>query len=370
MQRPAFMPLIAGLLVVVLLGGAGIYVMGIISGSATPAAQDVMVIVPAGAAALPTNTNPPALTAQPARTITQVGTAYLMLQPAGTLEPTHTLPATFTPTFTLTSSVTSTASPTITLTPTNTNTPVPGINGLAATDYLPVVSLRAREIYAYGLTLGNGASSFSRLGDCHSSTPGFLGAFDSPSSYRLGSYGYLQDTINYYAGDFDRPSQAAYSGLHMGSFFSPLWANPDYCRGTENVMDCEYRLYKPSVIFISIGTLNMQSPAEEYERFVRPVIEFWINKGVVPIINTKADNIEGDDRFNDILRKLARDYDVPLWDFARVARTLPNNGLQSDNVHLNDGQPYFDDPSQMLTGWTLRNLTGLQALDALRRGLQ
>jgi hypothetical protein len=32
--------------------------------------------------------------------------------------------------------------------------------------------------------------------------------------------------------------------------------------------------------------------------------------------------------------------------------------------------PYFDDPAQMKTGWTIRNLTGLQALDAVRKGLQ
>jgi hypothetical protein len=293
-----------------------------------------------------------------------------LVNPIWTLEPSHTLRFSPTPTFTATASLTSTASPTFTLTPTNTATPAPGVNGVLSSQYLPVISQRARDIYQYGLTQGNSPASFSRLGDCHSSTPGFLGAFDPPGAYRLGEYSYLQDTITYYAGDFWRPSQAAYSGLHMGSFFSPLWANQQYCKGTENVMECEYRLYKPSVIFINIGTLNMQSPDEQYEQYVRPVIEFWINKGVVPIINTKADNIEGDDRFNKIMRKLAREYDVPLWDFAQVAHTLPNSGLQSDNVHLTEGASNFDDPTQMQTGWTIRNLTGLQALDAVRKGLQ
>jgi hypothetical protein len=281
---------------------------------------------------------------------------------------TFTPSITLSPTITLTPSITPTPTETLTPTPTITNTSLPFPNTLG-TSYLPVVSQRAIGTYQYGLTLGNNPNVFSRLGDCHSSSPGFLGAFDSPSSYRLGPFTDLQDVINYYAGAFSNPSQAAYSGLHMGSFFSPLWARPDFCEGSENVMDCEYRRYHPSIIFINIGTLNMASPDEEYERFVRPIIEFWISKGVVPILNTKADNIEGGDRFNIIMRRLAYEYDMPLWDFALVAHALPNNGLGSDNVHLSEGSPYFDDPVQMQTGWTLRNLTGLQALNVVWRGL-
>lgn len=364
-------PILAGLLIVVVFGGGGIYAMSLVGGGGSPAVRATVVIVPAAR-----NTASPLAAISPTSvqfvtTNTEASSNYILVTIAPTLASTATPQPTDTPTPSLTPTLSPTPTITLTpsLTPTITNTPVV-INGVASTMYLPVVSQRAREIYQYGLTIGNHPNVFARLGDCHSSTPGFLGAFDSPGKYRLGAYTNLQDVIAYYAGSFSHPNQTAYSGLHMGSFFSPLWANPDFCKGAENVMDCEYRLDKPSVIFISVGTLNMQSPAEEFERFVRPIIEFWINKSVVPILNTKADDIEGDDRFNNVLRKLAAEYDLPLWDFAAVARTLPNNGLQSDNVHLDDGEPYFDDPTQMLTGWTIRNLTGLQALDAVWRGLQ
>lgn len=365
-NRSHWLPLLTGLLIVAVFGGGGIYALSILGGGGSPAARATVVVV-AAAVHETTSSDTPAPASpivQPSIT-TETNSNYILVTIAPTLENT----ATPTPSLTFTPSATSTVTSTPTLTPTVTNTPSI-INGVLSSSYLPVVSPRAREIYQYGLTVGNQANVFARLGDCHSSTPGFLGAFDPPGKYRLGQYTNLQAVIAYYAGSFAHPNQTAYSGLHMGSFFSPLWANPDFCKGAENVMDCEYRLDKPSVIFISVGTLNMQSPAEEFERFVRPIVEFWINKGVVPILNTKADDIEGDDRFNIVMRKLAREYDLPLWDFAVVARTLPKNGLQSDNVHLYDGEPYFDDPTQMLTGWTIRNLTGLQALDAVWRGLQ
>ena len=246
---------------------------------------------------------------------------------------------------------------------------IPRPNGLPDT-YLPTVSARAREIYRYGLSIGNNPRAFTRLGDCHSSYPGFLGAFDSPSSYRLGEYTYLQDVIAYYAGSFSHNSLSAYSGFHMGSYFSEIWADPKYCRNDENPMECEYRLSHPSVIFINVGTLNKDSPDEQYESFVRPIIEFWIARGVVPILNTKADNIEGEWRFNAVVRRLAAEYDVPLWDYWIASQSLPNQGLAEDMVHLSDGLPYFDDLKQMQSGWTMRNLTALQALDTVWRGVR
>jgi hypothetical protein len=135
-------------------------------------------------------------------------------------------------------------------------------------------------------------------------------------------------------------------------------------------MECEYRLDHPSVIFINAGTLNMASPDGDYESMMRKIIEFWINHGVVPILNTKADDLEGYNRFNTLTRRLAAEYDIPLWDFYAVAQTLPNGGMGGDNVHLSVGSDDFSDPAQMQTGWTLRNLTGLQALEAVWLGLQ
>ena len=288
-------------------------------------------------------------------------------------------PATSTPTLTATATLTPSRTPTPTRTPTATASPTPTAT-LTPTDvprplglpknYLPGVSANARDIYLRGLALGNNPRVFSRLGDCHSSYPGFLGLFDTPTAYRLGDYAYLREVIDHYSGSFSHPSQTAYSGLNMGSFFSAVWADPKVCLGGENVMECEYRVRRPSLIFINIGTLNKDSSDEQFEQYVRPIIDFWISRGVLPILNTKADNLEGSGRFNAITRRLAAEYDIPLWDFWFAAQALPNSGLADDQVHLYDGQPYFDDPNQLMNGWTMRNLTGLQALDVVWRALK
>ena len=51
-------------------------------------------------------------------------------------------------------------------------------------------------------------------------------------------------------------------------------------------------------------------------------------------------------------------------------------GIRVEDTELNDGfhlsfsRNFFDKPKNMLSGWPWRNLTALQALDAVRRGLQ
>jgi hypothetical protein len=67
--------------------------------------------------------------------------------------------------------------------------------------------------------------------------------------------------------------------------------------------------------------------------------------------------------------KLAVDYDVPLWNFWRAVKDLPNHGLQEDGVHLTWAGNHFDDPDAMSHGWPVRNLTALEALDAVWRGV-
>ncbi|HLB49456.1 MAG TPA: hypothetical protein VJL59_20785 [Anaerolineales bacterium] len=376
--RPPTLTLIGALLFVALLGSGGIYAMTLV-GRSTPPPPAVVILAAPGQTII-TDTPPPTSQSSFVR-LTLEWTVEPLATPTATHGQTDVSAPTAPPTAAY--AQTDVSAPTAQLTapygqtdvsaPTSTSTPaptdLPRPFGLPKT-YLPTVSARAREIYQYGLTLGNNPRAFTRLGDCHSAYPGFLGAFDSPTNYRLGDYGYLQDVINYYSGSFSHDSQSANSGFHMGSYFSPLWADPTYCNSSENPMECEYRIFKPGIIFINVGTLNEASPDEQYESFVRPIIEWWIAHGVVPILNTKADNIEGGWRFNAAVRRLAAEYDVPLWDFWIVSQSLPNQGLESDMVHLYPGEPFFDDPNQMLSGWALRNLTGLQALDVVWRSLQ
>jgi hypothetical protein len=67
-----------------------------------------------------------------------------------------------------------------------------------------------------------------------------------------------------------------------------------------------------------------------------------------------------------------------LWNFWASVQDLPNHGLaqydvfgQVDLFHLTRSEGFFsyDNPDIEQTGWSMRNLTALQALDAVRRGL-
>jgi hypothetical protein len=98
---------------------------------------------------------------------------------------------------------------------------------------------------------------------------------------------------------------------------------------------------------------------------MRQLIEFLIENGVVPILSTKADNLEGDESVNATLTRLALEYEIPLLNYWQALQSLPNQGLQEDQAHITYGRNRFDDPWMMETGWTVRNLTALQALDAV-----
>jgi hypothetical protein len=228
---------------------------------------------------------------------------------------------------------------------------------------------RAREIFQAGLALGNNPRAFSKIGDCQSVTPYFLAAFDTPGGYGLGQYGYLQDTIDNFRGSFARESLAAMNGFNTAGALSPLWANAKVCNKGESPLECEYRLNRPSIALISLGTNGAWQSDADYEAGLRKIIEVSIQRGVVPVLSTKADNVEGGGRFNLIMAKLAAEYDIPLWNFWLAASALPNFGIV-DQYHLSWGRSFFDDPLSMSHGWAWRNLTALQSLDSVWKGVR
>jgi hypothetical protein len=231
------------------------------------------------------------------------------------------------------------------------------------------ISAAARTIYERGLALGNNPHAFSKVGDCNSSTPYFLASFDK-GEYRLGeAYAYLQPVIDNFAGSFNRDGAVARDGLNTASVFDSIWSPPALCERGESPLACEVRVQRPSMAIISLGTNGSWQTDAEYETNMRRIIDFLIERGVLPILSTKADNLEGDGRFNRVVIKLAGEYELPLWDYATVAWALPNGGL-ADAYHLTWGQAYYDTARLPLTGWQARNLTALQALDAVWRGVQ
>ncbi|MDX2078094.1 MAG: hypothetical protein SFZ02_16810 [bacterium] len=235
---------------------------------------------------------------------------------------------------------------------------------------IPTVSDTAREIYRRGLEMGNDPHAFGKVGDCQNVHSYFLGTFDTPEDYSLGEeYAYLQETIDHFAGSFIRNSEAVDNGFNVASVLSPMWSSPDRCDPDESPNECENRIHNPSIVFISMETWWTGEDYQLYDDYLSEIVEYWISEGVVPILATKADNLEGDHGINRTIAAVAQRYDVPLWNFWLAVQELPNGGVAEDGFHLTFARNFFDDEERMQNGWVIRNLTALQALDAVWRGV-
>jgi hypothetical protein len=235
---------------------------------------------------------------------------------------------------------------------------------------VPAVSQTARDVYQRGLAAGNNPRAFSKIGDCQAVPPYFLAPFDyGVGAYQLGdAYAPLQETIDYYRGSWARSSLAANAGFNAATVFVPVWADPRRCLRNESPLACEFRLHRPSVALISLETW-WGGDATGYESYLRRIIEFSLARGTVPVLGTKADNIEGNGSINEAIVRLGREYDVPVWNFWAAVQPLPNHGLHPDGFHLTWERPMLNDPAVLEKAWPVRNLTALQALEAVWRGL-
>jgi uncharacterized protein YraI len=225
------------------------------------------------------------------------------------------------------------------------------------------VSDRMREIYQRGLAMGNNPRAVSRLGDCNSLNPFFLAPFDA-GTYNLGEYVYLQAVIGHFAGSFSREGVGVHGSTTAAMIFDPTWADPDYCFPDETPIACEFRLNRPSVVFVSFGT---HDDPLTFSDDLRAIADFAIANGVVSVFITKADIVNNN---NTIMAAVAAEYQIPLLDFGAVAAELPHLGTREDGARLSYSFPLdFSDPDAMQTGHTVRNLMALQVLDAIWRGV-
>ncbi len=222
---------------------------------------------------------------------------------------------------------------------------------------VPEATSRVMEIYQRGLELGKDPHHFSKIGDCHSVKAAFMGLFDTPGWYKLKEdTSYLQPAIDWYSGSFDRDGQGVKGGYNAAAVLSPLWADPAACQPGENPVQCEVRIHQPTFAFISLEVWWDGRTPERYEAYLREILDYLIAQGVVPILSTKADNIEGDHALNYTTAKLAYEYNLPLWNFWRAAQSLPNQGMDAER---NDG---FHISYQ---AWNTRSYTALMTLENL-----
>ena len=211
-------------------------------------------------------------------------------------------------------------------------------------------------------------AAFIKVGDCGSATDWYLMDFDRGADfYSLGEYSALQGVIEQFTGSFERRSAAAEDGFRASSILSEFWADPEECVYGETPLSCEMRIMNPSIALITMGT-NDVTKIEAFEPGLRRILDELIAAGIVPVLATKADNLEGDHSVNELIVSVALEYDLPVWNFWAALQGLPDGGLQEDGAHLTFAANYFNDPKVMENGWPVRNLTALQVLDAVWRG--
>jgi hypothetical protein len=268
-------------------------------------------------------------------------------------------------------SLTPTLTPTLaTGVPTNTSTatatPLPAALNLDPADWknwpiLPVVPEYARLIYQMGQKLGNDPHAFSVFGDCQSEPDVFMGVYETDAFAIASLPANLQETAAWFTGSFNRLSPTVKGGTTTGALLWSAWhQNKFTCTVYESPVACELRIHKPAFVIIHVGTHYENRNAV----YMRTILDQLISAGVVPILATKADNRELDDRVNTAYAKLAVEYNIPFWNFWAAVDDLPNRGLYTRPDAVYQGNLYLIPEAA-----DIHRLSALQALDVVRRAV-
>ena len=245
--------------------------------------------------------------------------------------------------------------------------PAVSVNGLpesAIIQFSPAAHLKAGETFRRGRQLGRNPRAFSTAGDSTTEIPFFLARFDE-GPYNLGDYAYLQGVIDQFRGSFARDSASVRVGLHSWTLFDPTWADKAVCFPAEGPLECEIRLNNPAILFLRLGSNDYGVP-DLFDETIRQAVDYALEQGVIPVIGLKADRGEGSDQNNDLLRQIAADYDLLLWDFDAVANTMPGRGLDQDYVHMTTFYEHdYTLPDAFTRGHAMHNLTALMVLDTI-----
>lgn len=294
---------------------------------------------------------------------------------AGTATFTPFLPGTETPTLAadtpLPDPPTATPLPleTATSTPiqTPTGTALPAELALAPDDWhnwpvIPIVTENMPLIYQFGQSLGNDPHAFSVLGDCQSEPEVFLGIYETDPAALAALPPTLQETVAWFSGSFDRDGPTIRGGTTTAAILWTAWHQNRYtCTTYETPLQCELRIHKPSFVIIHVGT--------HYENnndlYMRRILDQLLAAGVVPILATKADNREADERVNHSYAALAVEYDIPFWNFWAAVDHLPNRGLYTRPDAVYQGDLYLTEEAA-----AIHRLSALQALDAVWRAVR
>lgn len=223
-----------------------------------------------------------------------------------------------------------------------------------------------RNIFVAGQEVKRNPQAFAKIGDSTIASPFFMDQFDN-GPYNLGDFSYLQKAVNNYKGSFAHQGPSVQTGMTAWSLFDPMWTNDVLCMSGESPIECEFRVQNPSITFIQFDTFDPKE-SELFISGVKQLIDTCVYNGIIPILGTTAEVNKDVAELNQIMRDLAIKYSLPLWDYALLAQTLPDMGLNQDGIHLTDLLPFdFTQPNALQTGYGTHSLTAVMYLYELWR---
>ncbi len=238
-----------------------------------------------------------------------------------------------------------------------------GKKPVALPAWVPQITAAQKSIYQGAVAAGKDPYMFTVVGDCNSLPPVYLQRIAS-GQFNVAGLGPLQTIVQKFAKSFSRISLAATGGLGAAMMMDPQWADGGLCdpKTGQGPFACELWVSRASVVFIALGTQE-QYTWKDFEPHYRKMIEHALQKGVLPVAVTKADDIEtasgaSSGYLNGIIRKLAAEYQIPLLDFYAATRGLPNFGL------IDEGDKDFH---LSYAGMDRRMLATLQTLAVIAR---
>jgi len=248
--------------------------------------------------------------------------------------------------------------------------------------------------------------AFMKIGDSHSTyTSRFMRCFSNANTgashaVSLDTHGHLQPAIDHFQSSgfdaFERNSLTAVGGMSAAYSFG------------ENRLQNEILATNPRFAFFAHGTNDMgmggytkerngpyegyAAALETYYRNVLRTVDTLIAAGIIPLtlgIAPRNDNPStvayasgapaiqpsGKPRyyvstFNAVMRGVAESRQIPFFDLHTILKTLPSEGLSSDNIHANTATSACSfTPTHLPYGANRRNLHSLEMLSRVHHAL-
>jgi hypothetical protein len=238
------------------------------------------------------------------------------------------------------------------------------------------VTPRARELVRQAIKAGRDPRMFTIAGDSNSTWQRGIGRI-AAGTFDFGVNGQLRGVVARFDPSFSRVSLAVGGGYRAADMADPDMAAAKGCQPGEGLFACELRASNAGIVFIQLGTGD-KFAWRDFEANTRAMIELTLARSAVPVLVTKADDMEsiqggaGFNFINDTIRALAAEYQLPLVDFYGASRdlpTVPNPDLPKrpfTQYGLHDEWGYYFHLTE--EGFALKVLGELHMLDALTRG--